>query len=358
MAKNKKPVMPFSQVLDALLDKTQPFPAVHLHRFSDMHGSDLAQFKNAWAKVTAERRLGLLEDLEGLADADTLVSFEEVAKNALLDSDARIRAGALRLLWECDDARLIPTYLNMLEKDTVNVVRASAATALGLFVFKGELEEIPAEILQKVEETLLKVEKSSEDPLVRRRALESLGYSGRPEVAGLLREAYNSPDGEWQASALFAMGRSADVQWEKLVLDRLDALETEVQLEAIRASGQLELESARHLLIEMLQEYQELDEEIRMAAAWSLSQIGGNNVREVLERLIENVEDEDESDYIETALENLQFTEDVPGFGMYDMINAANVEDHTQIVDLSQADDDGDGEDEDEPSVDETPDLD
>jgi hypothetical protein len=82
-----------------------------------------------------------------------------------------------------------------------------------------------------------------------------------------------------------------------------------------------------------------------MATAWSLSLIGGNNVREVLEKFIENVEDEDESDYFDLALENLQFTQDVPGYGMFDMLNAANIEEHTQVVDLSVPDDDADEED-------------
>jgi HEAT repeat protein len=345
MAKNKKPAIPFTQVLDMLFDGKNAFPAIHLHRFSDLSGSNLALFKTAWPKVSPERRLGLLEDMEELAEADSVVSFDEVAKTALSDNDSRVRASALRLLWECDDPKLIPTYLAMLEKDPEDVVRASAATALGLFVYKGELEEIPAVMLHKVEESLIRVEKGDDQPLVRRRALESLGYSSREDVAALLEQAYQSPDDEWQASSLFAMGRSADIRWERHVLNRLDARETEVQLEAIRAAGQLELESARPELIEILKEYTELDEEIRMATAWSLSQIGGNNVREILENLIESVEDEDEADYFEMALENLQFTEDVPGFGMFDALNAANIQDHTQIVDLSKPDEDGEADD-------------
>jgi len=340
MAKNKKEIVPFSQVLDALLNEKKTFPVVYLHRFSDLMGSDLADFKNIWPKLKNERRLGLLEDLEGLSESDTVVSFDEVAKNALLDGEAQVRATGLRLLWECDDAKLIPTFLSMLEKDSEPFVRASAATALGLFIYKGEIDEIPAEILRKIEDRLLAVETGSDQAVVRRRALESLGYSSREELPGLIQAAYDEDEGEWQASALFAMGRSADDRWEKAVLDRLDARETEVQLEAIRAAGQLELESAQHLLIEKVENFEELDEEIRMATAWSLSQIGGNNVRDILERLIETTEDEDEADYYDMALENLVFTEEAPGFGMLNL-NAANIEEHTQVVDLKSIDADG-----------------
>jgi HEAT repeat protein len=346
MAKTKKKtIIPFSKVLDALLDLQAPFPPVHLHRFSELTNENLIQVKNVWARVNPDRRLALLEDLEELAEVDSLVSFNELAKVGLSDTDSRVRATAVRLLWECEDRRLIPTFLNMMVKDNDMVVRASAATALGLFVYKGELEELPGEILTRIEDQLLKVAQGDDQPLVRRRALESLGYSGRDEVPGLLQAAYESAEGEWQASALFGMGRSADVRWERAILDRLDALETEVQLEAIRAAGQLELESARHLLLEKLQDYAELEDEIRMAIVWSLSQIGGKDAREALEKLSETLEDETEADYVDLALENLQIMEDAPGFGLFDLEAVTDMEEHAQIVDLTQPDEDDDDED-------------
>ena len=344
MAKTKKKSVPFSQVLEALQDTQRPFPAVHLHRFSDLDGADLAQFKKVWAKVETNRRAALLEDLEELAESDTVVSFDELAKFALSDAEPRVRETALRLLWECEDKKLIPTYLNMMEKDSNAMVRASAATALGLFVYMGEIEEIPAEMLERIVDRLLQVEKGSDDPIVRRRALESLGYSDHEEVQGLIMKAYRSASKEWQASAIFAMGRSADDTYERQVLDRLDANDPEIELEAVKAAGQLELQSAREPLIAKLDHYTELDEEVRLSVAWSLSQIGGEDVREVLEKLVEEIEDEEEGDYIEMALENLAFTEAVPGFGMFDPI--ANIKEHTQIIDLSESDgDEEDGDD-------------
>ena len=344
MAKTKKKIVPFSQVLEALQDIKRPFPAIHLHRFSDLTGSDMAKFKNIWQKVDANRKASFLEDLEELAESDTIVSFDELAKFALSDAEPRVRETALHLLWECEDRKLIPTYLNMMEKDPDPMVRASAASALGLFAYEGELEEIPTEILTNIEDHLLEVEMGRDEPIVRRRALESLGYSSRPEVPGLIREAYHSPDKEWQASALFAMGRSADESWEKEILDRLNAQEPEVELEAVKAAGQLELQSAREPLLAKLDHYDELDEEVRLSTAWSLSQIGGEDVREVLEKLMEAIQDDEEAEYIEMAVENLAFTEDLPGFGMFDPI--ASIKEGARIVDLSDLD--GDEEDEDD----------
>ncbi len=343
MPKTKQKTVPFSQVLASLQDTTRPFPAVHLHRFSDLSGSDLAQFKNIWAKVETNRRAAILEDLEELAESDTVVSFDELAKFSLADDEPRVRETALRLLWENEDKKLIPTYLNMMEKDVNAMVRASAATALGLFVYKGEIEEIPAEIVAKIVDRLLKVEKGKDEPIVRRRALESLGYSSHKEVHGLILKAYHSTDKEWQASALFAMGRSADETWEKSILESLEANDPEVELEAVKAAGQLEMQSAREPLIAKLEHFAELDEEVRLSTAWSLSQIGGEDVRQVLEKLVEDIEDDEEADYIELALENLAFTEEVPGYGMFDPI--ASIKEHTRIVDLTEPDGDEEGED-------------
>lgn len=346
MAKTKKKtILPFSKVLDALLDEQTPFPPAYLHRFSDLTHENVIQIKNIWARVNPERRLALLEDLEELAEVDTLVLFDDMAKIALSDSDPRVRATAVRLLWECGDRPLIPTFLNMMVKDTDMVVRASAATALGMFVYRGELEELPTETLTRIEDQLLKVAQGDDEPLVRRRALESLGYSSRDEVPALLQAAYESPEGEWQASALFGMGRSADGRWEKAVLDRLEALESEVQLEAIRAAGELGLESTRPLFLEKLQDYAALEDEIRMSIVWSLSQIGGKDVREALEKLLETLEDEEEADYIELALENLQVMEDAFGAGLFDLEAVTDMEEHAQIVDLSEPAEENDEDD-------------
>jgi HEAT repeat protein len=52
------------------------------------------------------------------------------------------------------------------------------------------------------------------------------------------------------------------------------------------------------------------DENVRAAAIWSLSQIGGDEVGDRLEALLEETEDEDEADLLEQALENLEFSEE------------------------------------------------
>jgi HEAT repeat protein len=313
------------QVLATLLDDQNIFPPAYLRHFSDLEGADLESLRSVWLQVKAHRRLALLEDLEELAEVDTLVSFDQVARMALADDDPRVRTVAVRLLWEDEDHRLAPTFIKMMHEDPDADVRAAAASALGLFVYLGELEEIPEDVLHQVEESLLQVQAGQDEPLIRRRALEALGFSGRLEVPGLIRAAYNSSDTDWMASSLFAIGRSADNAWEPEVLRALRYPKANVQLEAVRAAGALELEKSRRALLDLLEEEAQ-DSDIRAAIFWSLSQIGGEEVRETLETILEETEDEEEAEIIEDALDNLSFTEDVGLYGLFDFANAGEMD--------------------------------
>ncbi len=336
--------VPFQHVLDALLDNRSPFPAVFLHRFSDIEPADLGGLKKIWDQISVARRRTLLEDMENLAEADTLLCFDDLARFALEDSDAQVRTLAIRLLWETEDRKLIPIFTHMLENDPDSQVRAAAATAMGLFVYLGELEELPGEALRAIEDVLLRVVNSNDVSLIRRRALESLGYSGRSEVAPLIEKAYSTGEPDWLASSLFAMGRSADERWTRNIMRHLDNPNASIQLEAVRAAGELEITSARGSLLRLLRT--NVDEDVQMAAVWSLSQIGGETVRPALEHLLENTEDEETADFIENALDNLSFTEDMDSFNMFD-VDVDEIEDTTEGEPIEQEEEDPSSDDDD-----------
>ena len=339
MANPSKKNIPFQMVIDALLDESRIFPPTYLHRFSDIGKVELESLKKIWLSINTARRQALLEDLEELAEADTLVSFDDLSKFALTDPDPAVRTVAIRLLWEDQDLKLIPIFMTMMENDQDAIVRAAAASALGLFVYLGELEEIPSDILHSVEDNLLRVTAGTDLPNVRRRALEALGYSGRPEVPPLIQSGYETNDIEWQSSAIFAMGRSADPRWEAQIFQMIHHPDVRIQVEAVRAAGQLELASARLPLDMIIVDDEEgIDEEVFAAAVWSLSQIGGESVRQALDKLLETTEDEDAIEYIEHALENLSFTED---FEIFDMLDF----DPDHAGDLKELPDNGDEED-------------
>jgi len=94
--------------------------------------------------------------------------------------------------------------------------------------------------------------------------------------------------------------------------------QTSVQAEAVRAAGELALDAARRPLLQMLEDELQ-DSEVRLAIYWSLSKIGGEDVRETLEDRLEESEDEEEIDILEDSLDNLDFTEEVNPFDMLDL---------------------------------------
>jgi HEAT repeat protein len=226
-----------------------------------------------------------------------------------------VRLTAVRSLWPSEQSTLVPQLFDLLDHDDNPEVRAQAAAALGRFVYLGEVGKIPEATLKQIEDKLMNALDSDKNELVERRALESLGYSSRPEVPNLIEDAYESDDDEWIASALFAMGRSADDRWAPLVIERLDDTAVELSREAARAAGELELGEALPALVHLLQDE---DSELRLAAAWSLSQIGGNGVADALEELLERTEDEDDIDLIENAIENLAYTQEMSGLNLLD----------------------------------------
>lgn len=316
MVNNKKEIS-FQEVVEELLDSSQIFSPVHLHRFSDISPVDLATLKNNWAKVDPKRRENLMEDLEELSDADTLTCFDDLCYMVLEDENPRVRAAAIRLLWETNDLSFSNRLIQILKNDPDETVRSAAASGLGMYVYLGEIDEISQKQLEKVEETLLKVLESTEKRQVRRKSLEALGFSSRPEVPSLIHNAFKSNEMDWRISALFAMGRSADQRWKEQVLASLKDPDPEIRFEAIRAAGELELKSARQPIMEMLPEQENREnEDIFKAIIWSLSQIGGSNVRAVMNAIMDQARDEEEEEFIASAMENLELTEGIGGLGM------------------------------------------
>jgi HEAT repeat protein len=302
--------------LDALLDENVPLHPRYLYRLTDLSDADLASLKQAWPKVSVWRRQALMEDIEELGEGDYMLSFEALARFAVEDPDPKVRMFSVRTLWEYEDDDLAELFLDLLNTDKDPMVRAAAATGLGRYVYLGEIDELEQQVLVSIENTLLLVANGPEDPVVRRRALESLGYSSREEVPPLIEAAYSSKENDWLATALFTMGRSTDERWNPLVMDMLDSPIPTVRAEAVRAAGELEIFDSAPVLLDMLEDD---DEDVRIAAIWSLSQIGGEGVRDALEILQEEVEDEDEADYIESALDNLSFTEEMQLYSLIDL---------------------------------------
>jgi HEAT repeat protein len=308
-------LIPFQKVLDLLLDESRDIPRRYLNEFSDIQTEPLQSLLETWPRIEPGRKLLLLDRLNALANEDTLVSFDDLGRALLTDPEPQVRIRAMRLLVECEDFRLVPIYIDMLTSDNNVAVRAEAASMLGIFVQLGEFDDIPSDVHRQIEDVLLEVLNGEDDPMVRRRALEALGFSSRAEVPVLIESSFNRQDPDWQASAIFAMGRSTDQRWADHVLRSIVSETPRVRLAAVQAAGELELKLARPLLLRLLED--EYDEAIAGAAIWSLSQIGGEDVRIYLHNLLDKLaDDDDQVAFLEEALDNLAFTEDMAIFDL------------------------------------------
>lgn len=303
------------EVINALLDKEHPFPTKYWRRFSDLSRSDLSSLIKVWPEIDRDRKVALFEDLENVAESDTLVNFDELAKVGLADPDPAVKVLAIRALWENEDHHLVPILTELMMGDPAEDVRAAAAFALGKFVYLGELESIPDAIRISNVQNLLDVLNSEDLPMVRRRALESLGFSSHPKVPEMIHKALNSNDSQWITSALYAIGRSADEQWSSFVMEHLKSADSDIEFEAIRAAGELAVDDARDVLLDKLEETDD-DMEKRYAIIWALSLIGGDAVKEIFADLLENSEDEEEIEWIEKGLDNLELGSDLDNMSM------------------------------------------
>ena len=187
---------------------------------------------------------------------------------------------------------------------------------LGEFILLGELEKVKEDQQRKIEDALIAIVRSEDDSVLRKRVLESLSFSSRPEIAALIESAFARADPAWVASALRAMGRSHDERWNENVVSMLLDDDPLIKFAAVEASGQLIIESAVPILLQILEDEEE-DDDVATAAIWALSQIGGDEARTYLVALIEQTEDEELVEFLEDALENLNFTEE---FNKFDLL--------------------------------------
>jgi len=314
-------------LIKSLLDLETPFPPRLLYQFSDMPSGDRKVLASAWKSISVARRRTLLQDLLELSEHDDLLMFEDIGRIALEDDDAECKVNGISLLLEAEDPKLVPTFLRILSAaEEAEFVRAAAANALGFYVYLGELEELKAEIHHRIEDALLLAYEKDPSDLVQRRALESLGYSCREEVPPLLRFASAKDSDEWLESALFAMGRSADDQWETLIIEQLDHENPDVRGQAIHAAGELALNAARARLLRQLDH--EKDEYVRSELIWALSHIGGEGIEEKFEHLLATTDDDEEANLLEEALDMLSFTNDVSDFELMEVGLSHNHDSH------------------------------
>ena len=326
----------FQTVLDYLLESNKDIPQSHLTLYSDLDPKSLRLFKDVWPSVKPARKLLLLDALLEHFDSDNIVSYEGIGRALLNDLDGEVRARAIRLLAESDDPKLVGVLTEILVDDFELAPRLEAALLLGEFILLGELEAIKAELQRKAEDALITIIRSDVNASLRKACLEALGYSSRPEIVNLIEAAFHRDDPTWVATALLAMGRSHDERWNEDVVSLLLDEDPLIQAAAAQAAGELAIQEAGPILLKLLLEDEEVDDDVVKAAIWSLSQIGGDDARIYLLNLIEQTEDEDLVEYLEDALENLDFTEELNKFDLLSLDTDDDLEEFDLEDDLKE----------------------
>jgi HEAT repeat protein len=310
-----QPTASFDQLLHRLLH-TPDLPSLgELFALSDLSRQDAETLRREWEQIPVVQRRAVVTELVSRAEEQFGLMLGRFLRIALTDPDAETRAAAVRGLWEDDDPDLIGPLVQMMHNDPSVPVRAAAATGLGGFVFAGELEELDSALAMRAEEALLAVLADESVPLeVRRRALESIAFSGEAGVRQLIEDAYYAPDEPMRVSALFAMGRSADIRWRPLVRAELQNPSAAMRAEAAVACGELEAKSALNDLLALLNDREPA---VRLAAIFALGRIGGEDARDALETVILG-DNPDEVEAAEQALEEMQFYDQVNAISLFD----------------------------------------
>jgi HEAT repeat protein len=259
-------------------DKSIAFSSLYL--LSDLSGSTLEAFQEAWVRYESPIRRRLMKALVELAESSFEVHFDPLFRMSLADPDDEVRALALDGLWESQDMALIGPMLSLLRVDPSPAVRAAAATGLGRFVLAGELEQLEDPVKARIVTDLLTtVHLADESVDVRRRALEAMAYVCTPEVQDAIDLAYHHEDEQMRISAVAGMGRSCDRRWAEILLVELESSSPAMRYEAAWASGELRLVKAIPLLQQLIDDP---DSQVRIAAIEALGQIGGQQARDVL----------------------------------------------------------------------------
>jgi HEAT repeat protein len=294
----------FENIIETLLESGDLPSQDALAELSDLDQNEATYLSNVWDQLSIQLRRSLLEELGRQADENITYSFEQINRIGLDDPDDEVRKRSILNLWESDDPSLIIPIIEKLSDDPSEEVKAAAASALGAFVLIGETQGLPDDRLNLVENILLEVHQSTANKQIKQNSLESLGYSSRDEVNGLILNAFESGDESLVRSAILAMGRSANKKWNDHVLTHIQSPSPLLRLESVIAVGELEIKDALPEIIDLVED---VDDKIRNSSIWSLSQLGGSRAADVLAELYNSAEDGDELQLIEDAFDNLAF---------------------------------------------------
>ncbi len=247
------------------------------------------------AKLSKKQKITFLADLEhGYRPFDKHAL--KLLQSLLDDGDAEVRAEAIACLWLDPDPRWIDMLIKKVDDDIHADVRAHAISALGRYVYEGEIAvedgwESPEVSIQtddytRVCDFLFRIAQDVDEPLeTRRYAIEALAFrTDDAEVLDLIEWAYQHKDRRLKVSAIFAMARNGDPRFYKAILSELHSGDPEIQHEAIHAAGEMGIPEAARALTELIRD-KSLRKSLRLLSIYALGQTGHESAYAVLDQL-------------------------------------------------------------------------
>ena len=293
----EKPTL--DEALDALkADASNTLPGRTLvYGLSDLPESATEKYRQVWQELPAGYRAKLVRFLAETSEINWELRYDVVGQVALDDVDPRVRSAAIDVLWENESIEHMDRLIHLAQKDENEGVRIAAVKQLETFIYKGEVEELPASETTRAEALMLAIlDDESESVELRRRALEAIANCSQDRVTNEIQQAYSSDDSRLQVSAVYAMGKTCDNRWDDIVIRELQSGQSEMQYEAARAAGELAISSAVRHLHELAQED---DVEIRSVVFWALGEIGTEEAIRLLNAYSQDLTESGEEELLE-----------------------------------------------------------
>jgi len=299
----------FSDILSELRENNRELTYKEIQSFSDLSEENLAQFRQTWNLLSNKRKEMFFELLLVEFMSNTLMDFSEIALIGLNDEDPIIRRGSLKLLMDNRKSYFLDQLISISKQDPDTEVRLDAISTLGYFLMDMETAERGKNKAKKVLKALESLMESP-DKLTRLRVMEALAYVDHTAIVPLVYASLTSNIDTEIASGLRAVQNSLNQRWAANVIENLDHPNPDVQYEAIKAVGELQLKRARNRILRLLAQFDQLDDDILDATILTASQLGGNQVREMIEMIEEVFEDEEDMvDLFEEAKSNLELVD-------------------------------------------------
>ena len=257
----------------------------NLTQLSGLASNELRSLEGEWPFIPPDRRQRLVDRLVDMAEEDVDLDFTGVLRQCLQDDNPGVRDKAVSGLWECEDRTLITPFIQLLNSDPDEHVRASAAISLGKFSALAVFGKLLPKDRDMLETILVSVAKNDKESLeVRRRALESVAVFNSDDIKALIHQEYQNLEINMRISAVYAMGRTCETEWLPAILHELDDHNPSMRYEAAVACGELGEQRAIPYLIPVLEDE---DIQIQIAAIRSLAALGGNLAKRALQRCLE-----------------------------------------------------------------------